>query len=363
MGYLVGKPGDGLKCMFHMMNEARIGVGLGAVGVGYAGFEASLDYARNRKQGRPATPAGKDPASPPVNIIEHADVKRMLLAQKAYVEGGLALSLYCGRLVDEARTGAPESIPALKALLEILTPIAKSWPSEWCLEANNLAIQVLGGYGYTRDFPVEQYWRDNRLNMIHEGTHGIQGLDLLGRKVVMDDGKALQLLVARIRQTLQAAAGHAELQHEVAAVERALESLLRATRDAWSTREPDARWPTPRPTCRRSAMSCSPGSGSTWHARPWRHRRRLIRVNALRSCAASGRRRDISSTTNCRRSTAGCRSWRRAIRPVAICRMPGSRADDPGKCGLPLSPHCRQCHAIANLYTVFTKQNSGAVHR
>ena len=200
VGYLVGKPGDGLKCMFHMMNEARIGVGLGAVGVGYAGFEASLDYARNRKQGRPATPAGKDPASPPVNIIEHADVKRMLLAQKAYVEGGLALSLYCGRLVDETRTGTPESIPAVKALLEILTPIAKSWPSEWCLEANNLAIQVLGGYGYTRDFPVEQYWRDNRLNMIHEGTHGIQGLDLLGRKVVMDDGKALQLLVARIRQ-------------------------------------------------------------------------------------------------------------------------------------------------------------------
>ena len=218
VGYLVGKPGDGLKCMFHMMNEARIGVGLGAVGVGYAGFEASLDYARNRKQGRPATPAGKDPASPPVNIIEHADVKRMLLAQKAYVEGGLALSLYCGRLVDETRTGTPESIPAVKALLEILTPIAKSWPSEWCLEANNLAIQVLGGYGYTRDFPVEQYWRDNRLNMIHEGTHGIQGLDLLGRKVVMDDGKALQLLVARIRQSLQAAAAHAELQHEVAAV-------------------------------------------------------------------------------------------------------------------------------------------------
>jgi alkylation response protein AidB-like acyl-CoA dehydrogenase len=240
VGYLVGQPGDGLRCMFHMMNEARIGVGLGAVGVGYAGFEASLDYARNRKQGRPATPAGKDPASPPVNIIEHADVKRMLLAQKAYVEGGLALSLYCGRLVDEARTGAPESIPALKALLEILTPIAKSWPSEWCLEANNLAIQVLGGYGYTRDFPVEQYWRDNRLNMIHEGTHGIQGLDLLGRKVIMDDGKALQLLVERIRQTLQAAAGHAELQHEVAAVERALGSLLRATREAWSTREPDA---------------------------------------------------------------------------------------------------------------------------
>ncbi len=240
VGYLVGRPGDGLKCMFHMMNEARIGVGLGAVGIGYAGFKASLDYARNRKQGRPATAAGKDASSPPVNIIEHADVKRMLLAQKSYVEGGLALALYCGRLVDEARTCAPENLPAVKALLEILTPIAKSWPSEWCLEANNLAIQVLGGYGYTRDFPVEQYWRDNRLNMIHEGTHGIQGLDLLGRKVLMDDGKALQLLAGRIGQSVQAAAAHAELQHEAAAVARGLEKLLAATREAWSTREPEA---------------------------------------------------------------------------------------------------------------------------
>jgi butyryl-CoA dehydrogenase len=240
VGYLVGKPGDGLRCMFHMMNEARIGVGLGAVGVGYAGYEASLDYARNRKQGRPATAAGKDPSSPPVAIIEHADVKRMLLAQKAYVEGGLALSLFCARLVDESHTGAAADLSAVKALLEILTPIAKSWPSEWCLEANNLAIQVHGGYGYTRDFPVEQYWRDNRLNMIHEGTHGIQGLDLLGRKVVMDDGQALKLLAARIGQGVQAASAHPELQYEAEVVGRALGQLLSATQQAWSTRQPDA---------------------------------------------------------------------------------------------------------------------------
>jgi len=239
IGYLVGQPGDGLKCMFHMMNEARIGVGLGAVGIGYAGYEASLDYARNRKQGRPPTPAGKDPASPPVSIIEHADVKRMLLAQKSYVEGGLALELYCGRLVDEARTGSAESVPASRALLEILTPIAKSWPAEWCLEANNLAIQVHGGYGYTRDFPVEQYWRDNRLNMIHEGTHGIQGLDLLGRKVLMDDGRALALLAQRIGQSVQRAGEHAGLQDESAAVARGLQALLAATRAAWSTRQPE----------------------------------------------------------------------------------------------------------------------------
>ena len=240
VGYLVGQPGDGLKCMFHMMNEARIGVGLGAVGIGYAGYEASLDYARNRKQGRPATPAGKNPASPPVSIVEHADVKRMLLAQKSYVEGGLALALYCGRLVDEARTGAAASVPETRALLEILTPIAKSWPSEWCLEANNLAIQVHGGYGYTRDFPVEQYWRDNRLNMIHEGTHGIQGLDLLGRKVLMDDGRALDLLAQRIGATVRLAQGQPGLASEAAAVARALQRLLDATRAAWSTGEPDA---------------------------------------------------------------------------------------------------------------------------
>jgi alkylation response protein AidB-like acyl-CoA dehydrogenase len=117
----------------------------------------------------------------------------MLLAQKAYVEGRLALELYCARLVDEQHTGdAGGRGRRPRLLLEVLTPIAKSWPSEWCLEANSLAIQVHGGYGYTRDFPVEQYWRDNRLNMIHEGTHGIQALDLLGRKVLMEEGRGLQ---------------------------------------------------------------------------------------------------------------------------------------------------------------------------
>ena len=171
--------------MFHMMNEARIGVGLGAVMLGFAGYEESLAYARQRPQGRPITGAGKDAAQPQVPLIQHADIKRMLLAQKAYVEGGLALSLYCARLVDELHTADPAAAAEASTLLDVLTPIAKSWPSEWCLEANSLAIQVLGGYGYTRDFGVEQYWRDNRLNMIHEGTHGIQALDLLGRKVVM----------------------------------------------------------------------------------------------------------------------------------------------------------------------------------
>jgi len=201
VGYLVGEPNRGLAQMFHMMNEARIGVGLGAVALGYTGYLHSLDYARNRPQGRP--PSGKDPAQAQVPIVAHADVKRMLLAQKSYVEGGLALNLYCAKLVDDEHTAADDATQRdAKLLLDILTPIAKSWPSQWCLEANSLAIQVHGGYGYTRDYNVEQFYRDNRLNPIHEGTHGIQGLDLLGRKVVMQGGAALKALAARVRATI-----------------------------------------------------------------------------------------------------------------------------------------------------------------
>jgi butyryl-CoA dehydrogenase len=239
IGYLVGRPGDGLRCMFHMMNEARIGVGLGAVMLGYAGYEASLDYARTRTQGRPITGAGKDAAQPPVRLIEHADVRRMLLAQKAFVEGGLALALYCARLVDELHTGSAEQAGQAGTLLEVLTPIAKSWPSEWCLEANSLAIQVLGGYGYTRDFPVEQYWRDNRLNMIHEGTHGIQALDLLGRKVTMDGGAALKLLAQRVSATIERAGHQAGLAEPASQLAAALQALGAATRAAWSTGVPE----------------------------------------------------------------------------------------------------------------------------
>jgi alkylation response protein AidB-like acyl-CoA dehydrogenase len=235
IGYLVGKPGDGLRAMFHMMNEARIGVGLGAVMLGYAGYEASLEYAKQRPQGRPMTAAGKNAASPQRPIIEHADVRRMLLAQKSYVEGGLALELYCARLVDELHTG--DDAAEAQAVLDVLIPVAKSWPSEWCLEANSLAIQVLGGYGYTRDFPVEQHWRDNRLNMIHEGTHGIQALDLLGRKVVQQGGASLAALAARVQATIERAiqTDWAPQANQLAA---ALAQVGGATKKAWSTGEP-----------------------------------------------------------------------------------------------------------------------------
>ena len=205
VGELIGQPHQGLAQMFLMMNEARIGVGLGAVMLGYAGYLYSLDYARNRPQGR--LPDSKDPTSKPVMLIEHADIRRMLLAQKAAVEGGLALCLYCAYLVDQEKTAEDAETQAeATLLLDILTPIAKAWPSEHCLEANKHAMQILGGYGYTRDYPVEQYYRDNRLNPIHEGTNGIQAIDLLGRKATMKDGAALKLLGAKIGETVAEAA-------------------------------------------------------------------------------------------------------------------------------------------------------------
>jgi butyryl-CoA dehydrogenase len=230
IGYRVGKEGEGLRCMFHMMNEARIGVGLGAVMLGIAGYEASLDYARQRPQGRKVG----DGSTAQVPIIEHADVKRMLLAQKSYAEGGLALALYCARLVDEVHTAGGDKASEAKTVLELLTPIVKSWPSEWCLEANSLAIQVLGGYGYTRDFPVEQYWRDNRLNMIHEGTHGIQALDLLGRKVLADNGAGMRALAQRVAETVGSASTIANLASHGQTLLHAAQKLEQATRAAWT---------------------------------------------------------------------------------------------------------------------------------
>lgn len=239
IGYLIGGEGKGLSCMFTLMNEARIAVGLGASMLGLAGFEASLDYAKQRPQGRASGAGGKDHSSPQIPIIEHTDVKRMLLAQKAIAEGGLALALFCARLVDEDYTGDAAQKEHAQLLLELLTPIAKSWPSEWAQEGNSLAIQVLGGYGYTRDFPVEQYWRDNRLNMIHEGTHGIQALDLLGRKVVMKDGKALQTLVAEIAKTIEAAGDQSEVfKAQSKQLQTAVHSVLQATQNAWATQNP-----------------------------------------------------------------------------------------------------------------------------
>jgi alkylation response protein AidB-like acyl-CoA dehydrogenase len=231
LGTRVGEEGQGLACMFHMMNEARIGVGMGAVALGYTGYRHALEYARTRRQGRIPSASGKRASEePPVPIIRHADVRRMLLAQKSYVEGGLGLVLYCARLVDDLATAVePAARGRAKLLLELLTPVAKSWPSQWCLAANDLAIQVHGGYGYTRDFPVEQFWRDNRLNPIHEGTHGIQAADLLGRKVGMEGGAALRALDGQIAATLTEAQALPGLAAEAGRVAGAWQQVLTVT--------------------------------------------------------------------------------------------------------------------------------------
>jgi butyryl-CoA dehydrogenase len=237
VGYLVGEQHRGLTYMFHMMNEARIGVGMGATVLGYTGYLHALDYARTRTQGRPA--GAKDPASPPVPIIEHPDVRRMLLAAKSYAEGGLALGLYCARLVDEEQTAETEEERArAHLLLEMLTPIAKAWPSQWGPVADDLAIQVHGGYGYTRDYPVEQFYRDNRLNPIHEGTNGIQALDLLGRKAVQQGGAGLRLLADTIGATTARAEG-TEWAGFAAAIDAQVARLLDVTAILWRTGDAD----------------------------------------------------------------------------------------------------------------------------
>ncbi|WP_413043012.1 acyl-CoA dehydrogenase [Pseudomonas sp. YJ42] len=221
VGYLVGEPHKGLSYMFQMMNDARIGVGMGAIMLGYAGYLYSLNYARERPQGR--LPDGKNPASAQVPIIQHTDIKRMLLTQKAYVEGAFDLGLYAARLVDEQQTAQTEEERiSAHELLDLLTPIVKSWPSEFCLKANELAIQILGGHGYTREYPVEQYYRDNRLNPIHEGTHGIQSLDLLARKLSQNGGAGLRQLVGLIQGTCKRAAAFGSLD----ALRQPLEQLM-----------------------------------------------------------------------------------------------------------------------------------------
>ncbi len=239
VGHLVGEEGKGLNAMFHMMNEARVSVGAGAMALGYTGYLHAVQYAGERTQGRSL--ADKDPASPPVRLVEHADVRRMLLAQKSYVEGALALVLYCGRLVDEVATAdAEEDRATADALLGMLTPIAKSWPSQWCLAANDLAIQVHGGYGYTRDYAVEQFYRDNRLNPIHEGTHGIQALDLLGRKVVVDGGRGLALLTDRMRATTaRATQAGGDAATYAAELDTRIDDLLRVTAALWGQGDPE----------------------------------------------------------------------------------------------------------------------------
>ncbi len=223
-GYLVGEENKGLQYMFHMMNEARILVGTGAALTALTGYQYSLDYARERPQGRLLK--DKDPESKPVSIIKHPDVRRMLLAQKAYSEGAYALCLLGSQLADDEKTApTKEERLAASVLLDFLTPVIKTWPSEYGPKANYLAIQVMGGHGYINEHPVEMFYRDNRLNPIHEGTTGIQSLDLLGRKVPMNGMAGYKACLAAIKSTISSAATHSELSEYAAQLEAALAQL------------------------------------------------------------------------------------------------------------------------------------------
>ncbi len=226
-GWLVGEPHKGLRYMFQLMNEARIEVGLGAAAIASAAYYASLEYARERSQGRKIT--SKDPTQAQVPIIEHADVKRMLLFQRAVVEGALSLLFQCTKYVDQVTVLDGEGKERSALLLEILTPVAKSYPSEMGVLSVSAGLQCLGGYGFCEEFPLEQYYRDVRIHPIHEGTTTIQGMDLLGRKVVMKDGKAFLFFLEEVEKTAAEAAGDPELAGQAKALREALEKLKEVT--------------------------------------------------------------------------------------------------------------------------------------
>lgn len=222
IGYLVGKEHKGLSYMFQMMNNARLEVGMGATAIATAAYHSALEYCRTRCQGRSVT-APKD--SPPIPIIDHADVRRMLLFQRAVSEGALALILQCG-MYEDILVKEP-SQKECHLLLELLTPVAKTYPSEMGILATSAAIQCFGGYGYCDDFPVEQHFRDMRIHTIHEGTTGIQAMDLLGRKLTMEGGRALVLLKQEMADAVCSARQHPDLVEMARELEQAMGVLER----------------------------------------------------------------------------------------------------------------------------------------
>jgi alkylation response protein AidB-like acyl-CoA dehydrogenase len=226
-GYLVGQSHKGLSYMFQMMNEARLAVGLQATAIASAAYYASLEYAKERPQGRRLT--SKDPTRPQVPIIEHADVRRMLLFQRAVTEGSLGVILQCTKYADLLKQEDTEESERYRLLLDLLTPVAKSYPSEMGILSVSQGLQILGGYGYCDEFPLEQHFRDMRIHSIHEGTTGIQGLDLLGRKVVMNNGKAMSFFGEELRSAIDEARGHASLKPYADKLAEAVERLQNVT--------------------------------------------------------------------------------------------------------------------------------------
>jgi len=202
-GWLVGEPHNGLRYMFKMMNGARISVGMMSTAVASAAYYASLEYANERPQGRSVS--NRDAESPQELIIGYADVKRMLLFQKSITEGSLALVAQCAFYADMMVVSEGKEKEKYEMLLEILTPLAKGYPSEMSVQSTSQGMQVLGGAGYCSDFPLQQHYRDTRINPIYEGTTGIQAMDLLGRKVTMKMGAAVMAFGAELQQTIMSA--------------------------------------------------------------------------------------------------------------------------------------------------------------
>jgi butyryl-CoA dehydrogenase len=226
-GYLVGEPNKGLSYMFQMMNAARLAIGLGATAIASAAYYASLGYAQERLQGRRMTE--KDPTTSQVPIIEHADVKRMLLFQRAVVEGSLSLIAQCYKYADFGVVLTGHERERYELLLELLTPIAKSYPSEMSILSVSQGLQILGGYGYCDEFPLEQYYRDTRIHPIHEGTTGIHGITLLGRNVTMKDGAAFRIFLEEVQKTVYAADTVNELKVYAGELKDAVEKLQEVT--------------------------------------------------------------------------------------------------------------------------------------
>ncbi len=226
-GYLVGEPHKGLSYMFQMMNEARIGVGMQATAIATAAYYTSLEYAKERPQGRKLT--SKDPTLPPVPIIQHADIRRMLLFQRAITEGSLAVILQCAMYTDLARTEDVEQKKRYDLLLDLLTPVAKTYGAENGILSVSQGLQILGGYGYCQEFPMEQYFRDIRIHTIHEGTTGIQGMDLLGRKVIMKNGEAMRLYIAEVETAIQEAGEYEGLKPYADRLKAAMEQMQNVT--------------------------------------------------------------------------------------------------------------------------------------
>lgn len=226
-GYLVGEPNKGLSYMFQMMNEARIGVGLQATSISSAAYYNALDYANVRLQGRKLTE--KDPAKPQIPIIQHADVKRLLLFQKSIVEGSLALCMQACVYLDKWRTLTGDEQEENYLKLELLTPVAKSYPAEMSILSTSAGLQVFGGYGFTKEYMAELFFRETRIHTLHEGTTAIHGMDLLGRKLSMAGGKGVMLLFQEIIQDIQKAQKHEQLKAYAESLSQRLMKLQELT--------------------------------------------------------------------------------------------------------------------------------------